>query len=123
LTGAATAWLDERLERRLPHPGSSPARTLALYGAFAVLGAPALLLTVLAFLSESFASGPMPVGVGWALLVTGFATVALWARRIAGRRLAVPRPLVLVGRSGLVAAVALGALHLAREIGRIYAKL
>lgn len=123
LTGAATAWLDERLERRLPHPGAAPGRTLALYGIFAVLGTPALLLTVLAFFSESFASGPMPVGAGWALLVTGFATAALWARRIAGSQGAAPPGLMFVGRAGLVAAVALGTLHVALEIGRIYAKL
>jgi len=123
VAGATTAWLDERLEPRLPHAGAAPRRMLALYGTFAVLGAPVLLLTVIAFFSEPFASGPMPVGVGWALLVTGFATVALWARRISGRPGPAPRSLVLLGRASLVAAVALGTLHVALEIGRIYARI
>lgn len=121
LTGAATAWLDERLERRLPRVDGDPTRSLLLYGVVAVLGTPGLLLTVGAFFNEEYATGPMPRGVGPALLVVGAATIIFWTRRIATGRETASRLLVIAGRSGIGAAVLLGALHLAEEIDRIYA--
>jgi hypothetical protein len=110
ITGAATAWLDEALDRRLPIPAQRPVRMALLYGVVAVLGTPALLLTVSAFFNEGFARGPMPQGVGWALLVAGIATAASWARRIRLGEGSPPRGLVLAARIGLGAAVALVAL-------------
>lgn len=121
LTGAATAWLDARLERRLPHVRADARRLLVLYAVVAVLGAPALLFAVLAFFSESFSRAPTPPGVGWALLAVGSATLVLWARRIAWDDATPPRALLIAGRLALLAAVTLGALHLAAEVGRIYA--
>ncbi len=92
-----------------------------LYAVLAVLGTPALLFTVLAFFSESFSRGPMPPGVGWALLAVGLCTLAFWTRRIAWAEARPPRALLITGRIALLAAVTLGALHLVAEVGRIYA--
>lgn len=122
LTGAATAWLDEQLERRLPHATATRRRPLVVYALVAVLGAPALVMTVIAFFFESFSSGPMPPGVGWALLALGLATFVLWIRRISRAQAATPAwPLVVAGRLALLAAMTLGLLHLAAEIARISA--
>lgn len=121
LTGAATAWLDDRLEHRLPRFGPQPGRGVAVYGLIAALGSLALLLTLLAFFDPAFSSGPTPFGVGPALLVPGVASALWWAIRIRDGRTEPPRALVLAGRLGLLAAVALGFLHLWTEIGRIYA--
>lgn len=123
LAGAATALFDEWLERRLPRVGPSAKPALVRYGVIAVLGIPGLLLTVGAFFDEEFATGPTPMGVGPVLLVIGLATVVLWTRRVVLGRAVPPRPLVLGARIGVFAAVVLGALHLAAEIGRLYARV
>ncbi|MEO5703764.1 MAG: hypothetical protein ABIZ52_03605 [Candidatus Limnocylindrales bacterium] len=120
LTGAATAWLDDRLDRLLPRP-VRPGRGVALYGLVALLGTPALLITMLAFFDPGFSNGPTPFGVGPALLVPGVATAIWWALRIRDGRTMPPRALVLAGQIGLLVAVAFGFLHLWTEIGKIYA--
>ncbi len=117
--GFAMAWLDEWLERRLPPAESGSRRARLVYVAIAILGVPGLLLTIAAFFSEGFATGPMPRGVGPALVVAGAATLALWARRIVSGSVEPPRPLALVGGAGLAAAVILGLVHLAQETVRI----
>lgn len=119
IAGFVMAWLDERLERRLPRVESNLRVALTLYGVLAILGLPGLLLTVAAFFSEGFATGPLPRGVGYALLVSGVATLALWAQRISSGQPEPPRSLALIGRAGLVAAVIMGLLHVAQEGARI----
>lgn len=119
LNGAAIAWFDAALERRLPHAEGRPIRAVVGYGAVAVLGIPMFLLVLLAFFSPSFSSSPRPPFLGIALVVTGLATVASWVLRLRGAATPLPRVVTWVGRGGVIAAVALGALHVAREVLRI----
>lgn len=119
--GAAVAWLDEQLDRILPRVRSGPLRIALAYAAFAVLGLPALLLTLLAYFSADFSRAPSPVGVGYALLVAGLATVLWWAWRLRTGRDEPAPGILAAGRIGLVAAVMLGAAHLWTEVARIVA--
>ena len=121
LAGAATAWLDEALERRLPRVSPAVRWPLGLYAVIALLGVPALALTASAFLSEAYSRGPTPWGVGWALVVVGLATLILWSRRIAGVTAPPPSALISGARLALVAALGLGAWHIIQEVGRIFA--
>lgn len=121
LTGAATAWLDDRLEHRLPSFAARPGRGIVVYGITAAFGSVALLLTVQAFFDPGFSKGPTPTAVGPALLIPGGATALFWALQIRDGVTAPPQALVVVGRIGLLAAVAFGFLHLWTEIGRIVA--
>ena len=117
--GSAVAWLDERLDRVLPRATARPGRATAAYGAFAMLGLPALLLTLLAYFSEDFSRAASPDRVGYALLVVGVATVLSWATRIRPGRHERAPGVRAAGRIGLVAAVVLGAAHLWTEVATI----
>jgi hypothetical protein len=119
VNGAAIAWLDEILERRIPGPSTAPRVGVAVYGLFAALGAVPLLLTQRAYLDEDFSTAPTPPFVGAALLVVGAATLAWWAMRVVGRTAGARPELVLIGRGALIAAVAAGALNMAAEVARI----
>jgi len=119
--GAAVAWLDERLDRILPRAATRPGRMTLAYGAIAVLGLPALLLTLLAYFSEDFSRAVSPHRVGYAALIAGVATVLWWAARIRTGRHQPPPGLLAAGRIGVVAAVGLGAAHLWTEVARIIA--
>lgn len=119
LNGAAIAWLDGQLERRLPQPGSRPARAIVGYGVIALLGVPMFLLVLTAFFSPGFSSAPRPPFLGIALVVVGLATVATWVLRLRGGPTPLPSPVTWLGRGGLVAAVALGGIHTTREVLRI----
>jgi len=119
LAGAATAWFDALLERRLPAPNHRPTRALFTYGVIAILGTPLLLLTFLAYFSPAFATSARPPGVGAALVVVGLATVVTWVLRLRADAPAVPRAVAVVARVGLAAAVTLGAVHLSLELSRI----
>ena len=119
LNGAAIAWLDAALERRLAQPGSRPARAVAGYGIVAILGLPMLALVLLAFFSPSFSNAPRPPFLGIALVVAGLATASAWALRLRTGSASVPPLLAWLGRGGLIAAVALGGLHLVIQLSRI----
>lgn len=121
LIGGATAWLDERLEGVLPGAHSASGRIALVYGTVAVLGLIPLAFTLTGYFSEGFSTGPTPPGVGLALLVVGMTTVVLWVRRVATGRTAPSPALLVVGRIGLAAAVVLGTLHVASEVGKILA--
>lgn len=119
LNGAAIAWLDGILERRLPHPGARPARAVVGYGVIAVLGIPMFLLVLAAFFDPGFSNSPRPPFLGIALVVAGLATAASWAYRLRSDTATRPPLLTWVARGGLAAAVGLGGLHLVREVLRI----
>lgn len=119
LNGAAIAWIDAVLERRLPRPGARPHRTAAAYGVVALLGVPMFLLVLLAFFSPGFSNSPRPPYLGAAILVAGLATAATWVIRLRRDGAAIPPLVTWAGRLGLVAAVVLGGLHLSLELSRI----
>lgn len=119
LNGAAIAWLDDALDRRLPHPGARPRLAVAAYGTVAVLGIPMFLLVLAAFFSPAFSNAPRPPYLGIALLVVGLATAASWAIRLRRDGAPIPSLVSWAGRLGLVAAVGFGGLHLSRELARI----
>lgn len=119
LNGAAIAWLDGLLERRLPHPGARPWRAAAAYGTVALLGVPMLLLVLAAFFNPAFSNAPRPPYLGIALLATGLATAASWVIRLRRDGAVIPSVVTWTGRLGLAAAVAVGALHLSQELSRI----
>jgi hypothetical protein len=119
LNGAVIALLDDALDERLPRPGVRPLRAAAAYGFVAVLGLPMLVLTLAAFFSPEFAIAARPPFVGAALLVVGLATAASWGIRLRRDATATPPFVTWAGRLGLVAAVALGGIHLAAELSRI----
>jgi hypothetical protein len=118
LTGAATAWLDERLERKLPRPGPDPWPALAMYGTITLLG----LLFVPALLTVYFANtiSPYPPDrVGVAVVVVGLVTLVAWVARVVSGRVEPPAVVRTAGRIALVAAVLIGFAHILPEIGRI----
>jgi hypothetical protein len=119
LNGAAIAWLDDALERRLPRPGARPIRTAVAYGIVALLGVPMFLLVLLAFFSPGFSSAARPPFLGIAVLVAGLATAATWVIRLRRDGAPIPPFVTWAGRLGLVAAVALGGLHLFLELSRL----
>ena len=119
LNGAAIAWVDGKLERRLPRLDDRPAMAVVAYGVVALLGTPMVLLVVLAFFSPTFSNAPRPPFMGLALVVVGLATALAWALRLRSVASPVPPVLTWIGRGGLLAAVVLGGLHLASEVSRI----
>jgi hypothetical protein len=114
MLGVATAWLDARLDRRLPRGSVIP------YGVVALLGAPALILTVNAFFSSEFRTAAAPVVVGAALVVCGLATVARWLTRTSASPVAWG-PVGMLGRAGVIAAAIAGAARLWEDVARIVA--
>lgn len=118
LVGSGTAWLDGWFERHLPRPGADPRLQALGYGAIAVVGLPFALLTLRTYLDPTVADDP-PVGVGWALVATGAATITWWAARIATGRSERPPALLAAGRIALVAAVILGGQFLLTDVADI----
>ena len=121
LFGAAVAWLDERIERRLPRPGGNRIVLLLIYGAIAAFGFLAVPVALSFYLSTSGFGSVRPGLTGWALIVVGAATMTWWAARIAMGRSDRPPALLAIGRIGLVAAVLLGFAHLGPEVAKIVA--
>lgn len=107
LAGLAIATMDRWLDRRLPRAGVS-ATADAIYLVLAAAGGGLFLPIVLGlYLTEE---GP----VGLALVACGVATLLLWTLRF--QRRPIPAWLVVVGRGGLLVAVALGLLALAPDV-------
>lgn len=119
LIGAGVARLDEALDRRLPRPGRTLLPSIIGYGALAALGAPAFVLTLLAYFDIGFGRSMAPTGVGWALVAVGLVTAAWWAVRITTGREIPQLALTAAARIGLLVAVALGTVHLVLDVGRI----
>lgn len=117
LIGAATAWFDEQLERRLRRPGPNPWPSIGAYGLLVALGGLALPIVLEAYFSFELTPNP-PVWVGRAIAVIGGLTVLAWVLRlVAGTR--PPPALATAGRIALVVAVVAGLAHLGPEVARI----
>jgi hypothetical protein len=121
LAGAAIAWLDDWMARRQAAPSARVDQPLVISIVFAGLGILPLSFALLAYLSPTFADSPRPLGVGYALLVVGLATAALWINRIRTGHGESPPMLRLVGTAALLAAVALGVMHAGGETAAILA--
>ncbi len=120
LFGAAVAWLDELLERKLPRPGGNAAGLVIAYGVVTLLG---LLFVPIAvgFYTSTRTCGcaSPPERTGWALFVVGIVTAVWWVIRIATGRSERPPALQAAGRIGLVAAVLLGLAYLIPDVAKI----
>jgi MFS family permease len=120
LIGAATAWFDEWLERRLRRPGPNPWPSIGAYGLLVALGALALPIVLGAYFSFELSPNP-PFWVGRAIAVIGGLTVLAWVLRlVAGTR--PPPALATAGRIALVVAVVAGLAHIGPEVARIVGK-
>jgi len=121
LVGLAIAWLDARLERRLPRP-RDPLPLGLVYGVVTLFGLLFLPLAVGFYLSsETCGCLNPPSAIGWALLAVGGTTAASWAIRVATGRTEAPAALMAVGRLGLIAAVGLGTVRVVDDVARILA--
>jgi hypothetical protein len=116
--GFAVAWLDERLERALPHAAGGASRALATYVVVALLGLLTIGLTIDAFFSSAGSPNP-PARVGWALVATGFVTAAAWAVRVRSDAPAPPPIARMAGRLGVGVAVILGVAQLVPTVVRL----
>jgi hypothetical protein len=120
LIGAATAWFDTWLERRLRRPGPNPWPSIVAYGLLVALGALALPIVLEAYFSFELSPNP-PVWVGRAIAVVGGLTVLAWVLRlVVGTR--PPPALATAGRIALVVAVVAGLAHIGPEVARIVGK-
>ena len=119
LFGAAVAWLDARLERRLPpvagHPGA-----VAVFTIVAVLGLLFVPGVIGFYVGDNGCDCTTPpILTGGALFLAGFATLSWWAIRIATGRSTAPPPIVWAGRAGLLLAAGTGFVRIASEVTTI----
>jgi len=122
LVGLAIAWLDGRLDRRLPRPGSTRLPLGLIYGVVTLFGLLFLPIAVGFYLSsETCVCANPPSAIGLALLAVGGATAVTWANRIESGRSEPPPAVSAIGRLGLLAAVGLGTIRIADELARILA--
>lgn len=120
--GAVTALVDAWLDKRLRRSVDRPHQDVVLYGLLALPGIPVFLLALDVFFGPDFATTARPPFVGAALVVVGLATAFTWFRRLRGKMdAAVPQPVRWLARGALVAAVALGLVHLVSDTQRILA--
>ena len=120
LTGAAVAWLDEWLERRLPAASRVP--VAIAYGVIVLVGLLFLPVVIDAYNSVDICGCLTPPRqTALALAVVGVTTAASWLIRVVRGQAENPRVLVVVGRAGLIAVVVVGFVHLGRQIGLILA--
>lgn len=117
LIGAATAWFDEVLERRLRQPGPNPWPAVGGYGLVVALGALVLPSVFDAYFSVEVSPNP-PAWVGRAIAVVGALTAVSWGLRLAAGS-GPSRAFVTAGRVALVVAVGAGLAHLGPEVARI----
>jgi hypothetical protein len=108
LSGATISLFDSWLDRRLPAANMSAAAD-GSYLALTVAGGGLVFPVVVAL--YVFGEGPL----GLALVATGLATLAFWARRYRGGPPR-PRSLVVAGRASLLGAVALGVVALLPDV-------
>ncbi|MEK6720734.1 MAG: hypothetical protein AABZ33_08715 [Chloroflexota bacterium] len=123
VAGAAVATLDGWLDRRLPLPEAHPIRSIVVYGIVAGLGG---LLAVPITLATYFQSNLRPEAfalMGLAVVAAGVATLLSWIGRItSGEVEAMPAPVLpIVGRLGLLVAVAIGGWILLADTSAILA--
>lgn len=108
LVGGTVAWLDGWLDRRLPRPSGVGRTSTVAYALIAGLG---LVLAGPLAVATYFGANVRPEGfaaMGIAIATGGLATFAWWVIRGRAERSEPPAPLLLVGRSALVVAVAIG---------------
>jgi hypothetical protein len=121
LIGATVAWLDSRLERRLPPVAGHDGAVIG-YGVVSVLG---LLIVPGAIGFYTTANGcgcaAPPVWTAAALLLVGGALLAWWWIRISTGRSTMPAALAWTGRAGVIVAAATGLAHLVPEVAAILA--
>lgn len=122
LIGLSTAFVDDWLERGLPHTARGERGPTVVYSIVTLLG----LVLVLPFLLLIFLTSDeydSPLRAGLALLLVGACTVVWWGLRVRGR-MSPPRSLVVTARGALLVAVVLGLLtslpHVSRALGAPY---
>jgi hypothetical protein len=117
LIGAAIAWLDELLDRRLPQVATRALAPILGFGLVAIIGALFLPLAIAFFTTRQGCGCTLPPELtGWALVTVGVATAAWWALRIVAGRQDPPAALLVAGRVALLAATILGLAHLIPEV-------
>jgi hypothetical protein len=102
VVGLSIALVDGWLDRRMPRAAPAPSRATSVYAVLTSVGA--ILIFPVVFMSYFV---PELRLVGLALLVTGLSTLSGWVLRRNGHARP-PKRLTIVGRSGLLIAVALG---------------
>jgi hypothetical protein len=121
LVGATVAWLDGRLDRRLPPSAGHPGAT----GAYVLVGLVGLALVPASVgfyvTTNGCGCSAPPVSTAVGLLVAGSATVAWWGMRLTTDRSRPPSIVTWVGRSGVVVAGAAGLVRVASEAVAILA--
>lgn len=108
LVGGTVAWLDGWLDRRLPRPSAAGNRWAIAYALIAALG---LVFAAPLAMATYFGANVRPEGfaaMGLAIATGGLATFAWWVIRGRTDRSEPPASLLVVGRSALVVAVAIG---------------
>jgi hypothetical protein len=117
LFGVLVVILDAALDRRVRRAGADPADyalgALGLTVLGGVLAVPAVVFAT--FSSQACLCNVLPVPIGVPLVVAGLATLWLWVRRVRGDGGTTPL-LTLAGRSGVVAAMAIGGAVLATNV-------
>ena len=122
LIGLSIAFVDDWLERRLPHTARGERGPTVVYSIVTLLG----LVLVLPFLLLIFLTSDeydLPLRAGLALLLVGACTATWWGLRIRGR-MSPPRSLIVAARGALFVAMVLGFLttlpHVSRALGAPY---
>ena len=122
LIGLSTAFVDDWLERGLPHTARGERGPTVVYSIVTLLG----LVLVLPFLLLIFLTSDeydSPLRAGLALLLVGACTATWWGLRVRGR-VSPPQRLVVTARGALLVAAVLGLLtalpHVSRAIGAPY---
>jgi|GEM_PF-1802800 len=121
VTDWATAWLDDRLEERLPAAAIDRPRPLVAYAVVAVVGCLFVPLAITSYFGST--SSPYPMNaIGWAIAIVAAVTSVAWLLRLTRPDGGLPAsPILIAGRLAVVVAVGAGLVHLVPEVGRILA--